>query len=154
MKVTLSDKELTVIGILGGMRSLTARSHNVTDRKKANLRGEEIDRDGLIAEYAFCKHFNVFPDLVPSPRSGSYDCQVKGQRVDIKSTRHKNGRLLATLKNNEDVDVYVLAIIDENEVEFIGWVYKNELCRQENIKDLGYGKGYCLDRSKLRSFKD
>lgn len=153
MKITLSEIEVSTISILSSMRTLVARCNNVKDAKMSKLNGIDIDFDGLLAEYAFCKKFNLFLDIVPSPRSGSYDCIYKGKRVDIKSTRHKNGRLITTTKKNEDVDVYVLAIIDNYDVEFIGWCYTAELYNEKNIKDLGYGNGYCLERDQLRTWK-
>ena len=152
--VTLSDPEMATCRMLGEMRSLVARGNNVKDRKMSDSAGHEIDVDGMIAEYAFCKHFNIFPDLTPSPRSGSCDCVYQGKRIDIKSTRHKDGQLLATMKNNLDIDVYVLAIIDGNTVNFPGYATKKELINPDNVTDLGFGKGYALKQNKLRSWKD
>lgn len=150
--VELTDAEMMVVKMLGGMRSIVGRTAGVEDKKVANLPGLTIDEDGMIAEYAFCKHFNIFPDIVPGPRSGSYDCLLNGRRVDVKSTRHKNGRLLATLKDNPDVDVYVLGIVDGNTVTFPGYVYKLQLCAEENKTDLGRGVGYALTQDRLTPF--
>ena len=150
MTISLSEQEVATINILAALRSLTARNSNVKDLKRSDLSGSEIDSDGLIAEYAFCKHKNVFPDLIPSPRSGSCDAIVNGLRIDIKSTRYSNGRLLVTLKDNPDVDIYVLAIIDKNNVTFAGWEYKKNVCIPENIRNLGKGDGYVVDQDKLR----
>ena len=150
--VTLDDAEMTLVKMIGGMRSIVARSAGVVDAKKAGLPGLTIDEDGMMAEYAFCKQYNVFPMISPTPRSGSYDCVYNGKRVDIKSTRYKDGRLLATLKDNPDVDVYVLAIIDGNTVTFPGYATKAQLCREENKIDLGRGEGYALTQDKLTPF--
>lgn len=150
MIVSLSDQEMATINILAALRSLTARSANVTDFKISDLNGSDIDSDGLMAEYAFCKYKNVFPDLIPSPRSGSCDAIVNGLKIDIKSTRYKNGRLLVTLKDNPDVDIYILAIIDKNIVTFVGWDYKKNVCVPENIRNLGRGDGYVVDQDKLK----
>ena len=108
------------------------------------------DVDGVIAEYAFAKKFNVFPDIGLSPRSGSCDGVYKNYRYDIKSTRYKTGKLLSTMKVNPDVDMYILAIIEDNTVTFAGWSLKDELIQESNIKDLGHGKGYCLSQNQLR----
>jgi hypothetical protein len=151
-QISLSDQEIAIINILASLRSITARNSNVKDMKKSDLNGNEIDFDGLMAEYAFCKYKNVFPDLIPSPRSGTCDAIVNGLRIDIKSTRYKNGRLLVTLKDNPDVDIYVLAIICKNNVTFVGWEYKKNVCLPNNIQDLGRGNGYVMDQSKLKSF--
>jgi hypothetical protein len=59
---------------------------------------------------------------------------------------------LATLKVNNDVDIYILAYVENNVVEFIGWVNKDQLINENNIKDLGHGKGYFLSKNKLNKF--
>lgn len=151
--VVLDDPEMMLAKVIGGMRSIVARSAGVTDAKKAGLSGLTIDEDGMIAEYAFCKHFNLFPMISPSPRSGSYDCVMNGKRIDVKSTRYKDGRLLATLKDNPDVDLYVLAIVDGGTVTFPGYATKAQLCTEENIQDLGRGSGYVMTQDRLTPFK-
>ena len=104
-----------------------------------------------MAEYAFAKQFNVFPDIGLSPRSGSFDGRYKGYRYDIKSTRYKTGKLLSTLKVNPDVDMYILAIIDGSTINLSGWAFKDELIQESNIKDLGHGRGYAMNQEDLRS---
>jgi len=153
MKTRLDPGELAICKHVGRMRSVIARNAGVRDAKVGSHDGAEADEQGMIAEYAFAKLFNVFPDFGLSPRSGSADGICKGKRYDVKSTKHKSGRLLATLKNNPDVDIYVLAIVDGAEVSFPGWAYKDELMNERNIKDLGRGKGYALEQRELRKFK-
>jgi hypothetical protein len=153
MIVKLDQEELKLCEYIGRKRSKIARLNNVKDAKLGNHSGEEADIQGFIAEYAFAKYLNVFPDLGLTPRSGSYDgISHKGTRYDIKSTNNKSGNLLSTLKVNNDIDVYVLAYVYDSTVEFVGWVKKEELIKDQNIKDLGYGKGYFLSRHKLKSF--
>lgn len=148
--IQLTEAEMATVQILSNIRTIVARLNNVRDAKMANANGVDIDFDGLIGEYAFCKKYNLFLDITASPRSGTYDCLYNGKRVDIKTTRHKNGRLLCTMKKNDDVDVYVLAIIDGYNVYFPGWAYKDELRKDENIIDLGYGQGYAISQDRLR----
>lgn len=152
MKIILKPDEVAVCRIIGQMRSLIARSAGVKDMKIGPQEGDEADIVGLIAEYAFAKQFNVFPDLGLSPRSGSADGIIKGKRYDIKATTYKSGKLLCTVKDNPDVDVYILAIVSNNEVNVVGWEYKENLRKDENLIDLGHGKGYALTQDKLQSF--
>lgn len=151
--VLLDAAELAVCRVLGNMRSIAARAGSVKDVQVGKNNPLDIDEDGVIGEYAFCKHWNIFFDPSASPRSGSPDCVLKGMAFDIKTTRHLKGRLTATLKKNPDVQVYALAILDENEVRFPGYALAADLCRDENIGDLGHGKGYILDQSELRQWK-
>lgn len=154
MKVIPITHDLRVLAsILGGFRSLVARNAGVKDAKMGNQNGIDSDQDGILGELAFCQLMNVWPDVGLSPRSGSADAVVKDKRIDVKATRRPDGRLLATLKNNPDVDVYVLAIIGESEVKFPGYAMKDELIHESRIRDLGHGKGYAMDQSELRKFQ-
>jgi hypothetical protein len=148
MIIELDKLEIELCKFIGQKRSEIARNNNVKDAKIGNHDGIEADIQGFKAEYAFAKHFNIFPDFGLSPRSGSFDgVTKKGTRYDIKSTKYKTDNLLSTLKINPDIDVYVLAYVNEETVDFVGWVKK-----EENIKDLGHGKGYFLSREKLTPF--
>jgi hypothetical protein len=153
MIVTLTPDELTVCQLIGRMRSLIARSANVKDAKIGLQDGADADVQGVIAEFAFAKQFNVFPDLGLSPRSGSCDGVLNGIRYDIKATHYKNGKLLCTKKYNPDVDIYVLAIVDNNQINFIGYAKSNELRKESNLIDLGHGEGYAMTQDKLTKFK-
>jgi len=154
MKVQLDNIDIIICEMIGRMRNIVNRNFKVKDTKVSKDSPNNIDVQGFLAEFAFCKHFNIFPDFDLRPRSGSYDALYNGYRYDIKSTRHKNGRLIATTKVNPDVDIYILAIINDTEVDFIGYAFKEEFIKQENIKDLGYGDTYVLERDKLHKFKD
>ena len=151
MKVEITPDLRLLASIWGGFRTFVSRADGVVDRKIGPQSGADADMDGLLGELAFCQAHNVWPDLGMKSRSGSYDCVVRGKRIDIKTTRHANGRLLCTLKDNPDVDVYVLAVIEKNNkyVNFVGCANKADLCKPENIVDLGHGKGYALDQSRL-----
>jgi hypothetical protein len=153
MIVKLEDDEVTICNVIGRMRSLIARNHGVKDAKMGKQSGIEADIQGLMAEYAFAKQFNTFPDMGLTPRSGSADGLLDKYRYDIKSTTYKTGRLLATMKDNPDVDMYILGIVDGNTVDFVGYAMKTDLVKPENIKDLGHGKVYCMDQSQLKKFK-
>ena len=153
MRVILDTQEIKFSEYIGELRSNVSRSNNVFDAKAGNQDGVQADIQGFKAEYAFAKKNNLFPDLGLSPRSGSYDGITRdNNRYDIKSTTYKNGNLLATLKINNDVDIYILAHVDDNEVNFIGWVRKEEFIKDENIRDLGHGPAYFLSRHKLNKF--
>ena len=154
MIVKLNPDEVLICEQLGRMRSIIARSSGVKDAKVGDQDGSEADVMGMKAEYAFAKKFNTFPDLGLTPRSGSADGKLKGFAYDVKSTTYKSGRLLATKKENPDVDMYVLCIVDNSEVDIKGYAFKDELIKESNLKNLGHGQGYCLDQDKLRVFKD
>ena len=149
--VTLTPAELIACKIIGNMRTLAARSANVTDAGLGtNL---STDEDGVIAEMAFCKHWNIFFNPEASPRKHTFDCLLREKRIDIKSTRIARGRLLATKKRNPDVDVFVLAIISDPSVSFVGYATADQLYRDENLIALGHGEGYGLEQEQLTKWK-
>jgi len=152
--VYLSLAELVMCRMIGGMRSTVARERLIKDTKVSPEMGITLDEDGVIAEYAFCQKMNIFPDLVPSPRSGSADCLFMGKRIDIKSTRYRDGMLLATMKENPDVDIYVLAIVSGRKVVFPGFATKKQLINPDNITNLGHGEGYGLAQNQLTPWKE
>ena len=143
-----------ISNIIGSMRSAINRNAGTKDAKVGPQDGAQADIDGVLGELAFCKWKNVWPDLSIAARSGSYDCIVNGLRIDVKTTRIKSGRLLSTLKSNSDVDIYVLAIIEDGFVNFPGYMFAKEFRRDENIADLGHGKTYCVERNQMRKFKE
>jgi len=151
--VTLTQEEMNIVRILGELRSSMSRSHGVKNNKVSNLADHEIDIDGVMSELAFCKHHNIYFDPTINPRSSTYDCLYKGKRIDIKSTRHQNGRLIKHIKHNPDVDVFVLAIIKDNTVTFPGYCTANNLYKPENIKKIGYDDTYVIENDKLTSWK-
>jgi hypothetical protein len=151
--VDLSDSEISVCRVIGNMRTIVARANSVGDQKIGPAHGSLVDEDGVIAEYAFCKLWNIHMDLTVRPRAGSYDCMLKKKRIDVKSTRVKSGHLAVKLARNEDVDVFVLAIIDGNQVIFPGWASAEDVYNDNTIKDLGHGKGHCLTQDQLRKWK-
>ena len=152
--VHLDPDEVLICEVLGRMRSINARTARVLDVKIGKQNGEEADVMAMKAEYAFAKLFNTFPDLGLTPRSGSADGVISGYAYDIKATHYKNGKLLATTKINHQVEMYVLAIVTEPHiVDFKGYLFKKDFIKESNLRDLGYGKGYCVDQCDLKKFK-
>lgn len=154
-EVQLTPAEIAVCRVLGNMRTISARAGAVSDKQMGKQPAFEIDEDGVVGEYAFCKAKNIFFDPSASPRSGSYDCVLMGKRIDIKTTRYAQGRLAVTTKQNPDVDIYVLALFDPatNKIAFPGYVLADRLFQPENLKDLGHGPGYVMEQSKLNQWK-
>ena len=153
MKIELYKHELEICENIAKLRNQENEKNNIASAKRSKYTDEEINIIGFIAEFAFCKKFNLFPDFTIFSRSGSYDGKTKsGARYDIKATNKKNGNLVATIKVNKDIDVYILAIVNHTEVEFIGWINKDEFINEKNIKNLGYGDSYFLHRDKLNKF--
>lgn len=151
--VILSDSELATCRMIGNMRALCARSHNVNDTIVNKGSGLDMDEWGVIGEYAFCKLNNIFFDPSVSPRSGSCDFVFHGVQFDMKTTTRQDGQLLATKKRNADIDAFALAILTDNVVTFPGYCLAKDMYKPENIKNLGRGEGYAIPQSNLRKWK-
>lgn len=104
------------------------------------LTGEEGDVDGVGAELALAKLFNVYPDCSIQPRRGGADLIVAGVPIDVKTTRYPNGHLVATrYKQSGDCDVYALLVGQLPTYEVKGFCTEAQLFAMQNIKDLGHG---------------
>jgi hypothetical protein len=154
MRINLTDSELFICRTLGVMRRSEAM-HKVKNQQMGKDDTWSIDIDGMVGEFCVAKQLNVCPDLTISVRKGGADLiSPQKKSIDVKTTRHKNGRLLATLKKFEDAcDVYVLVIVDDLGGDIVGWATHSELCNELNKTDLGYGEGYALEQYQLHKFK-
>ena len=153
--IQMSPAESAIALMVAVMRNTTARQSGVGDKQMGRQDPIQIDRDGIIAEMAFGKQFNLYPDLSTYPRKGGADLITKtGLKVDVKATRYKTGRLLIHVdKPVTEVDIYVLGIVDGDTVDFIGYVRSEDAIQAQNLKDLGHGVGYVIEQDALRKFK-
>lgn len=153
--ISLCNSEMLICQAIATLRNTCARSNGVKDQRVDNkMTPIEIDFIGIVAEMAWHKWRGTYPDLSVAPQQGTFDAVFMGKTIDIKATTYKQGKLLATLKKTmEASDVYVLAIVDKNQVEFVGYATNKELISDENITDLGRGNGYALPQNKLHKFK-
>jgi hypothetical protein len=153
MTVQLNPYEMLAAKNFANLRMIANRANAVANAKMGPQSDDETDLIGIIAEIAWAKWKNVYFDVSISPRAGSYDNVTQNERVDIKATTRPNGRLLATAKKkHEDVDVFVLGIVQDTSTRFVGWAYRSELICDKNLTNLGYGPTYALDQNSLHSF--
>ena len=153
MRIDLTYSELFICRTLGVMRRSEAMN-KVFDQQMGKQDTWAIDIDGMVAEFCAAKLLNVCPDLTISVRRGGADLVCKGKTIDVKSTRYKDGRLLATLKKNDNpCDIYILVIVDDKGGDVIGWASKDLLFKEENKTNLGHGEGYALSQNQLKGWK-
>ena len=152
----MTPSESAIALTLAVMRNATARQNNVADKQMGKQDPIQIDRDGILAEMAFGKQFNLYPDLSVYPRKGGADLIThNGMKIDVKATRYKSGRLLIHIdKPVEEVDIYVLGIVDGDDVDLVGYIKSAEAIQPQNLNDLGHGSGYVIEQSNLKKFKE
>jgi len=156
MDIQLNTAERQLAIFLATSRYENARKKNKPNKRMGDQPDWITDLDGIGGEIVVCKYMNCYPDTeVDLEDLPEYDLiSPKGSRVDVKTTKYKNGKLLATLNKKVDaVDIYVLVIGQFPDYNLAGWCFSQELIRDENIIDLGHGKGYALDQDNLRSFE-
>ena len=142
MKITLSPRELAMCDIIASMRYWQGCGTDTTiiDKRIAS-------RIGFTAEYAFSKQFNLHLDIISNLEKDSFDFISKdGATIDIKATYTKHGNLVVPKLMH---DVYVLAIVDGNTVDLVGYATK-EMIEKAGKKDLGNGPVWFVDRKDLK----
>jgi len=150
MKIKLTDSELKICEWLGKNRYENNRSFSIQDKKIGPQSVQETDIEGICGEFAFCKAYNLYPDMSVNTRSGGHDILINGVRVDVKTTKYKTGMLLASKdKKEHDSDIYVLVIGARPSYSIIGWCRSCDLIKNSNLVDLGYGFSYGLCQNSL-----
>ena len=150
--ITLNDAEQRLAKYVARARTDNARSVNLAHTKIGPQSQYETDLEGMGAEIAFCRLMNVYPslDVVDNPAADPQgDCVVLGRTVDVKTTRHKNGRLIS-VRWKKHQDVYGLMVGTFPSYEFRGLADGQELYQDKNVVDLGYGPTYALAQESLR----
>jgi len=156
MIVELSDSEMLICTQIAMMRNQINRASGTTDKLVWKSESKlKIETLGVMAELAFCKWANLYPDLDVKPQSGTTDVVYKGVKCDIKATERTDGQLMVSQwKKKDSSDVYILGIVSGNTVSFAGYAHASDIMQEENLKDLGYGPTYCFTQDQLTDFKE
>lgn len=151
MKVQMEPAEVAIAEMLAVMRNAANRGNHVADKQKGDQNPIQIERDGVLAEMAFGKAYNLWPDFSIMPRHGGADLTGKtGKTIDVKATRYKSGRLLIhTDKEPGAVDLYVLAIVEDSTIDLVGYIESDKAIHPDNLGDVGHGQTYVVERERL-----
>lgn len=156
IEVKLQDGEIKLGIAIGDMRSKVEQEsgkesiHRVMKDKMV-----KNNRIGAIGEIAFCKHFNLYPDL--GEQIKAEDCIYMGKTVDVKTTDHPNGSLLVPEYKEQDYlkcDAYVLVTLIDSTAYIHGWASDKRVAVAPLV-DHGYGKlCHTLKQHELRPFQE
>ena len=153
--VTLNDLEQKICKHLATKRHQNARNHGITNARKGGQSDFETDYEGMCAEFAFCKLFNIFPDLTIEVRSSSKGTDdgdailSNGMSVDVKATKYATGKLIAATWKQPKVEVYALMVGQSPNYTFKGFMKQEELLQQSRIGDLGRGPIHIAQQNEL-----
>jgi hypothetical protein len=156
--VELNEVEQRLTKHIAKQRYLNNRDNNVTNARIGDQTDIETDRNGFGAEMAFCKLFNVFPDLSIFTRTASEDngdaiLHIQ-KTVDVKTTKYPNGKLLAVTWKEHNVDLYALMIGEFPKYTFRGFMDTHELLKPSRIGSLGYGETYIASQDELKELSE
>jgi hypothetical protein len=153
--VTLDETEQIVCQMLAEARHNNNRTCGVRNAKVGSQSDAFTDLEGVAAEFAFCKLFNVYPDFSINPRSSAEgeddgDAVLKdGRTVDVKSTKYKSGRLLAVPWKEPTVDLFALMVGTFPSYTFKGFMRRDELLTPQRLGNLGRGPTYIAEQDEL-----
>jgi hypothetical protein len=115
--ITLTYCEQKLAHFVARHRNGNNRHFNVVNLKISAQSPLTVDLEGIAGEIAFCRLFNVYPDLDTDrpPPHPFYDATIPpppGYRIDVKTTKYDNGKLLVDARKDSvktsAVDFYVL----------------------------------------------
>ena len=150
-KVKLNEAEQRLVTYIAKKRFVTKRQADIPISKIGPQSLEDTDREGFGGEVAYCKMMNIYPDLAIGTDVPDFDCILpSGEKIDVKTTKYRNGHLLATMNKIEHPpDKYVLVIGTFPDYNIVGEISASKLLRSENIKDFGMGDTYAVTQSEL-----
>lgn len=150
--VTLTKVERQIAVFMACERVINAERQGLHEAKVGSQSSIESNIEGMAGEIVVAKYLNLYPDMdLQETLPGSVDLISKdGKRIDVKTTKYKNGKLLATLKKGKTpADVYFLVTGQFPSYSIIGWTWSSDLFKDENIVDLGHGDTYALPQERL-----
>ena len=115
-----------------------------------------MNLNGFGAELAFCRLVNAEFDFTTDETENHFlnpDCTLAdGKTIDVKTTIYPGGKLIVrTGKEDVHVDAYALMIGTFPSFTFRGWATYEEIIRDVNLQNLGYGDNYALEQGELES---
>ena len=155
--VSLTYAERKLAYFVAKHRNGNNRSFNIVNLKISAESSATIDLEGVCGEMAFCKLFNVYPDLDTDrpPPHPLYDCVLSdGSRIDVKTTKYENGKLLVDSRKGKEktdsVDFYALMIgVFPGPYSFRGFIARHLLIQPHKLGLLCGYKSYMAEQSEL-----
>lgn len=126
----LNGSEQSIVIRIAKERSEYDKANGFTDHRKAEKQTAEfIEQNGLGGEMAFCKAFNLFPDVATDYPSEHDAVLPNGMKVEIKTTEYKTGKLIVRRLN--EADVYVLVTGTFPVYTIVGYIRSADLPQYE-----------------------
>tara|TARA_B100000029_G_scaffold502035_1_gene576593 strand:- start:2207 stop:2707 length:501 start_codon:yes stop_codon:yes gene_type:complete len=136
IEVSLTPEECRICRLLGDLRRSNNRTAGVKDLLVAKEDPMERDVQGVAAEMAFAKYYNLYPPVDVHARSGGEDFVLNGRKIDVKQTKYPDGRLIVPpykVEKDGGSDNYVLITGTMPNFVLQGHARKEDLCDPKNL---------------------
>jgi hypothetical protein len=153
--VTLNNGEQAICLMIAKMRYEECRRREITNAKVGDQSNEETDLEGFASEMAFGKIFNIYPDFLIQPKKAQFGeddgdfVLPSRKRVDVKSTKHKDGRLICVPWKEHTCDYYCLMVGEFPTYTFKGFITHGELFKPYRYINLGKMYTYAANQYDL-----
>jgi len=156
--IELNSVEQELCGRLAKERHQVNRRGGVKNSKIGDQSDEFTDMEGMSAELAFCKMFNIYPDLfiqITSSKQGKDfgDAILDGKKVDVKATKYQTGKLLAVPWKKPTVDAFALMIGQCPKYTFRGFIGADEFLSDKFLRELNGKKTYLAYQEELKEWE-
>lgn len=124
----LNEAEQRLAQYLARARQQYNDRHGIPNRKVMNRDPVETHLQGTGSEIAFCRMYNLYPDLEIGRHVGRDAIMHDGRTVDVKNTDLEKGRLIVEAdKLQKPTDIYALLVGAFPEYRFAGFLYRDEI---------------------------
>lgn len=149
MIIKLNETEQRLCQFLAKKRSIHNDSVGAVATTYGDLDRSHAELNSLGGELAFCKAFNLYPDL-------EFDCYGtedaithQGFRVDVKTTEWKNGKLMVKAIDRDNCDLYALMIGTFPKYTVAGFSSSAELFKESNLDFSLPHPAYTMEQDRL-----
>ena len=150
----ITDEEYYQLYNLSVIRLETNIQNNIKNQKRDPKQNDvDITFLGAIGEYAFCKFFNLTFDKTTQSRSGGADCEMKGYRIDVKSSKWKGEYVYVKYKEYPYVDIFAFCYVKGKFVEILGYQFVDFVINPNNLANGHKGPCYRIKVKNLHKFK-
>lgn len=151
-RVTLDEAEQRLAIYVATRRFQACREQGKVNMKCGHQTYSEAELQGVASELAFCRLFNVYPDLTLYNQPDHDAVIMDGQTVDVKTTERRDGHMLISpwKRDAGKADLYALVVGSfPGPYEYRGLIHRRDAFRPEWLRNPGRGTCYMVPQDAL-----
>lgn len=152
VSIFLTPEECLLSEILGRRRRAAGEKAGDFDLLVDSEKFMTHEIQGVAAEVAFAKYYNLYPPMDIGMKPNSADFVIGGKTIDVKQSKYDNARLIVPpykLEGKGSCDSYVLITGEMPQLMMQGYARREDLCNPNNLVSLR-SLVYALSVDKLR----